>query len=397
MDVPLPVAVALGWLPLLLAPQQLPPQNPPRVTAPATGFLPRTIAVDGAEHRYVVYVPPAYDPARAWPLLLFLNGMGECGTDGQRQVEVGLGPAIRAEPDRWPFVVVFPQKPDRASQWHEHDHLVMGALAATEKEFRIDPKRRFLTGLSQGGAGTWALGSRHAGVWAAIAPVCGYRTPVVDVARLKGMPIWAFHGEDDKVVPAQQSQDLCAAVDAAGGHAVLTLYPGVAHNSWDRAYRDSALAEWLRAQGTSSGEAHALAAPAAVSGALTVVVARTTSAGREVETLVLDGHQAWAVHRQVERDGVAVGAPREVALARDRAAGLLHECLRALVRAGLCDAVGTGDVEPPAGADFVAWAWHHGVGDLPRRPMRYRCVDGGTPDAGVRALLAVAERLRAAR
>jgi predicted esterase len=393
MVVPLSVVVALGFL----APQEPPPQNPPRVTAPATGFLPRTIEIGGAERRYVVYVPPGYDPARAWPLLLFLNGMGECGTDGQRQVEVGLGPAIRAEPERWPFVVAFPQKPDRASQWHEHEDLVMGTLAATEREFRIDPQRRYLTGLSQGGAGTWALGSRHADVWAALAPVCGYKTPPVDAARLKGMPIWAFHGEDDKVVPAQQSKELCAAAEAAGAATVLTLYPGVAHNSWDRAYRDSALAEWFRVQGTSVGAAHALAAPAAVSGALTVVVARRTPAGREVETLVLGGHQSWAVHREVERDGAALGAPGEVALARDRAAGLLHECLRTLVRGGLCDDAAAGDAAPPTGVDFVAWAWHHGVGDLPRRPLRYRHADGGAPDAGVRALLAVAGRLREAR
>ena len=67
----------------------------------ATGFLDKTITIDGREHRYVVYVPPGYAKQQheRWPLLVFLNGMGECGTDGSKQVEVGLGPAIRHDPD----------------------------------------------------------------------------------------------------------------------------------------------------------------------------------------------------------------------------------------------------------------------------------------------------------
>jgi predicted peptidase len=175
--------------------------------------------------------------------------MGECGTDGQRHLDVGLGPAIRAEPDRWPFVVVFPQKPDRQSQWAEHEPMVMAMLAATEKEYSIDPSRRFLTGLSQGGAGTWALGSKHADLWAALAPICGYGDPAAIAPKLTSMPILAFHGLDDPTVPPQQSKDLVAAVVAAGGSAELTEYPGVGHNSWDKAYRESPLAEWLQQQG----------------------------------------------------------------------------------------------------------------------------------------------------
>ncbi len=270
----LPLAAALAWLPFASA-QSVP--APAAATNVSTGFLDKTITIAGRDHRYVVYVPPGYATARdqRWPLLVFLNGMGECGTDGKKQIEVGLAPAIGKQPERWPFVVVFPQKPDKESQWIDHEALVMGTLAATEQEYRIDAGRRLLTGLSQGGAGTWALGAKHADVFAAIAPVCGYGKPDAVAAALTKMPIWAFHGLDDKVVPPQQSKDLCAGVEKAGGKPVLTLYEKTAHNSWDQAYRESALAEWLRLAGASAEWAACIADPVRMqSGSIEIVVQR---------------------------------------------------------------------------------------------------------------------------
>ncbi len=210
-----------------------------------TGFLAQTIPVAGHEHRYVLYVPPGYCTDRRWPLLVFLNGAGECGTDGWKQVAVGLGPAIMHDVAAWPFLVLFPQKPDRESAWEDHDAMVMAMLAKVQKDYAVDDTQLFLTGLSQGGHGTWVLGARHAELWAAIAPICGYGEPRAIAPALKAMPIWCFHGEDDKAVPVKQSKDLCAEVERAGGHAELTLLPGTGHNSWDKAYRESLLAEWL--------------------------------------------------------------------------------------------------------------------------------------------------------
>ena len=219
-------------------------QSPPPI---ATGFLGKSIRVGGIERHYVLYLPREYRADRRWPLIVFLNGAGECGTDGWKHIDVGLGPAMRAEPQRWPFVVLFPQKPGKASQWIDHDEMVMSMLAATEKECAIDDKQRFLTGLSQGGAGTWAIGAKHNDVWAALAPVCGYGKPADVAAALKDMPIWAFHGEADAAVPVQQTKDFTAALEAAGGKPLVSLYPQVGHNSWDKAYRDELLPEWLLA------------------------------------------------------------------------------------------------------------------------------------------------------
>lgn len=211
-----------------------------------TGFVPKQVEVDGETYRYQVYVPEGYEAGRPWPLIVFLNGRGECGRDGRKQVSVGLGKAIRKQPQRWPFVVVFPQKPVKRTQWGDHGDLVAATLDATEKEYAIDRRRRFLTGLSQGGSGAWELGSRFADKWRAVAPVCGYRLGTWKVDGLAKTPVWAFHGEADRVVPVAQSKLLCGELRKAGGAPALTTYPGVAHNSWDNAYGESALAEWFR-------------------------------------------------------------------------------------------------------------------------------------------------------
>ncbi len=134
-------------------------QSAPAVT---TGLLFKSIVAGGVERRYAVLVPRGYDATRAFPLIVFLNGRGECGTDGQRQTMVGLGPAAMLAPEKWPFIIVFPQKPDQDSAWIDHDELVLATLNAARRDYRVDEARVYLTGLSQGGAGTWAIGSRHA-------------------------------------------------------------------------------------------------------------------------------------------------------------------------------------------------------------------------------------------
>jgi predicted peptidase len=236
------------------------PKEPPSVN---TGFLFRTIRTAEEDLGYVVYVPRGYAADRDWPAIVFLHGRGECGRDGLRHLTQGLGMAIMTNPDAWPCVVVMPQKPDPSRNWESYDDAVMGMLAAARAEFRLDADRISLTGLSQGGHGTWVLGSRQAGTWAALAPICGYggerptAVPSEDTARtiaqgIGRVPVWAFHGESDEVVRAAETRTLAAAVRANGGVIVETYYPGVGHNSWDNAYREEqaegGLAAWLLRQ-----------------------------------------------------------------------------------------------------------------------------------------------------
>lgn len=213
-----------------------------------TGFLFKTIEVDGRNYDYAVYLPRDYAERASWPLIMFLHGKGESGTDGSQQIGQGIGRAILRQPQRWPFVVVFPQKPDAEDQWEQHEAAVMAMLRETEKTYRVDATRRYLTGLSQGGHGTMVLGARHPDLWAAMVPICGYLKPFEPAAvaeELTGMPIWCFHGDADQVVPVAESIGFVEAVRAAGGEAKLTLYPGVGHNSWDQAYSEEDLPAWF--------------------------------------------------------------------------------------------------------------------------------------------------------
>jgi len=222
-----------------------PSTSPSAITAPTTGVRFLDLTIDDREYLYAEYLPRGYDATRPWPLIVFLNGAGECGTDGQRQLTQGLMPAILNKPDEWPFVVLFPQKPDQKSKWEDHAPFVLAAIDRATREHAIDASRVYLTGLSQGGHGTWAIGSMFPERFAALAPVCGYGRPEVIAPRLAGMPIWAFHGTIDKIVLPEQSENLVAAAKSAGAIATLTLYPGVDHNSWDKAYRDENLGRWF--------------------------------------------------------------------------------------------------------------------------------------------------------
>lgn len=232
-----------------------------------TGFLDRVVTVAGQPYPYQVYVPSAYDGTARWPVILFLHGAGERGSDGLLQTAVGLGPAIRRGPDRYPAIVVLPQAP-RDSLWTGAPAAAaMAALDRTLEEFSADPDRVYLTGLSMGGHGTWYLAYRHPERFAAVVPICGWVSaggglptagavvptqegePFEALARrLVNVPIWIFHGEVDSVVPVEESREAAAALEAAGGRVRYTELLGIDHDSWDAAYGSPELTTWLFAR-----------------------------------------------------------------------------------------------------------------------------------------------------
>jgi predicted peptidase len=208
-----------------------------------SGFLDKTIEVDGATIKYVVYVPKGYNAEKPHPTILFLHGAGERGDDGQKQVSVGLGPAIKKAEDKWNFIVVFPQVP-KGKSFADIEKPILAMLDKTKKEYKVDEKRLYVTGLSMGGYGSWLLVCKYPEMFAAAAPVCGGGDPT-QAAKVKDLPIWAFHGDKDTAVPLKKAQDMIDAVKAAGGDPKLTVYPGIGHNSWDKAYNDEKLEEWF--------------------------------------------------------------------------------------------------------------------------------------------------------
>jgi predicted peptidase len=232
-----------------------------------TGFLNRTVTVGGRVSRYQVYVPSEYTTSTTWPVILFLHGAGERGSDGLRQTSVGLAPAIRSDPTRFPAIVVFPQVPED-SQWVGMPaDVAMTALRQTQAEFHTDPDRVYLTGLSMGGHGTWYLAYRNPDVFAAVVPICGWvldipqfrgSVPVVPgdtgasipalARRLRQVPIWIFHGEVDRVVPVAGSREPAAALKDIGADVRYTEFLGLDHDSWDATYASRAFVDWLFAQ-----------------------------------------------------------------------------------------------------------------------------------------------------
>ncbi|HEV2687781.1 MAG TPA: alpha/beta hydrolase-fold protein, partial [Bryobacteraceae bacterium] len=145
-----------------------------------TGFLDRTVTVDGVPYRYQVYVPADWSSGKKWPVILFLHGAGERGDDGLQQTQVGLGAAIRLHEDRYPAIVVMPQC--RKDVWWTDAKMEAQAFAALKnamKEFHADPDRVYLTGLSMGGYGSWSFAQKYLGKWAAVVPICGgIRKPI---------------------------------------------------------------------------------------------------------------------------------------------------------------------------------------------------------------------------
>jgi predicted peptidase len=219
---------------------------PALAAAPAqeSGFLDKTIEYNGAPVKYVVFVPKQYTPEKPHPTILFLHGAGEQGDDGQNQVKVGLGAAIRKSEEKWNYIVIFPQKPKGPGGFNQHEKLILDILEKTKKEYKVDEKRLYITGLSMGGMGTWSLICKYPDMFAAAAPVCGRGNPA-EAPKIKDLPIWNFHGDKDNAVPIKGSQDMIDALKAAGGNPKFTIYPGVGHNSWDKAYNDEKLEEWF--------------------------------------------------------------------------------------------------------------------------------------------------------
>lgn len=232
-----------------------------------TGFLDRSITVAGRSYRYQVYVPANYQTKSSWPAILFLHGAGERGDDGLLPTNVGLGPAIRENPSRYPAIAVFPQVP-RDSQWvGAPGDMAVAALQQTMREFKVDPSRVYLTGLSMGGHGTWYVAYRHPQLFAAVVPICGWvrefarfrgSVPVVPgdsaavmpnlVQRLSRVPIWIFHGEVDQVVDVNGSREPFNALKGASADVRYTELLGTDHNSWDAAFASEEFTRWLFAQ-----------------------------------------------------------------------------------------------------------------------------------------------------
>lgn len=237
-----------------------------------TGFLDRSILVDGVEFRYQVYIPRDFQPSKAWPVIVVLHGGGTYASDGISQTEGGLGSVIRRHPDRFPALVVFPQAhPDGTPGWQQKGgEAALAELDKTLVEFNGDPSRVYLTGFSAGGNGAWFLASHHPDRFAALVVICGFVSefkgktspvlyPAIALAsapdqyayvakQVSSIPIWIFHGDVDQDVPVEESRKMVAALKAIGANVQYSELPGVNHDAWDPAYNRPDLIGWMLKQ-----------------------------------------------------------------------------------------------------------------------------------------------------
>ena len=197
--------------------------------------------------QYLVQLPRGYqdDTNQFWPMVCYLHGIGESGDDIKKVLRFGP-PRLVAQGRELPCIVISPQLP-KDYFWFRESNAMIDLLDEVTKRYRVDKRRVHVTGNSMGAFGAVLLAAREPGRFASLVPVCG-GVDYVDSLRLHDVPIWAFHGEKDPIIPVEESRRLVELVRQIGGKARLTIYPDLGHNCWDRAYEDPALWDWMLAQ-----------------------------------------------------------------------------------------------------------------------------------------------------
>lgn len=195
------------------------------------------------ETRYLLYLPSNYeaDTSSKWPLVIFLHGSGESGTDLNKVKKHGP-PKLVEEGKAFPFILVSPQA---TNGWQPMTLAAM--LRDIKSNLRVDPDRVYLTGLSMGGFGTWELAMKYPEEFAAIAPICG-GGDTAKIYRLRYMPVWNFHGAKDNAVPLSASEKMMTALKRYNKEAKFTIYPDAGHDSWTETYNNDSFYTWLLGQ-----------------------------------------------------------------------------------------------------------------------------------------------------
>ncbi len=209
---------------------------------------------------YRLLLPENYSPDKKYPLILFLHGAGERGTDNESQL-IHIRKVVENEEFRqkYPCFVLAPQCPENM-RWVEVDwslpshtipkepsvplHATMLLLDSLIRVYSIDTSRLYVTGLSMGGFGTWDVIARYPHKFAAAVPICG-GADLNTAKKIAHMPIWVFHGAKDRVVSVERSRKMVRELKKYGGTPLYTEYPNVGHGAWIPAYKNPKLFEWM--------------------------------------------------------------------------------------------------------------------------------------------------------
>ncbi|MFZ9089753.1 MAG: alpha/beta hydrolase-fold protein [Planctomycetaceae bacterium] len=215
---------------------------------PGTQVEQSLATTDGGSIGYLLYLPENYTPRTKLPMILFLHGRGE--SYGELSLVAKWGPPrFAARGDKLPYILVSPQCPgDDAWNKPTQQQRLIELLDHITSTYAVDEDHVCLTGLSMGGYGSWRLAADHAGRFCAVVPICGGGAPG-DAEKLKSLPIWVFHGTEDKAVPLQRSEEMVNAIRESGGRRVrFTIMEHIGHNSWSAAYATPELFSWIANQ-----------------------------------------------------------------------------------------------------------------------------------------------------
>jgi predicted peptidase len=195
------------------------------------------------KYDYLLFLPEGYTKSRKrWPLMLFLHGAGESGTNLLKIKKLGPPNLVDSRPD-FPFILVSPQS--GGNGWNPD--ALNALLDDVIHNYRVDKDRVYLTGPSMGGTATWTLASAHPEKFAAIVPISsGGET--ADVRKLAHMPIWVFHGAKDPTVKVARAEATVAALRAGGSNVKFTIYPDAVHDAWTETYNNPEVYRWLLEQ-----------------------------------------------------------------------------------------------------------------------------------------------------
>lgn len=214
----------------------------------------------GESLKYRIYVPDNIEKLKKCPMLLFLHGAGERGNDNKAQLKHSVKDIVSySQTNKAPIIVIAPQCPQNMKwvevDWSAPTHsmpkspalslkLAFELLEQTARNYPVDQKRIYVTGLSMGGYGTWDAIQRKPDYFAAAIPICGGGDTNM-AAKLVSIPIWVFHGDKDTAVNPERSRSMVEAIKKSGGNPKYTEYPGVGHDAWTRTFRNPEVLCWL--------------------------------------------------------------------------------------------------------------------------------------------------------
>lgn len=212
-----------------------------------------------------MFLPPDYDPKNEYPLLLSFHGAGSRGADNLKQLRPWIAGWMDEQVQKeHPCIILMPQCPSKQQwvnvPWKEGSYvfkdiapsrpmkLVKKIFDKVVEENSVDKNRIYVMGASMGGYGTWYFLMRYRKLIAAAVPICGGGDPSM-AKKIRHIPIWAFHGDKDPVVPLSGSTDMISALQSfKDNNARITIYPGVGHNAYELAWNDPALVRWVFSQ-----------------------------------------------------------------------------------------------------------------------------------------------------